>query len=203
MSEEQVSERVAFYLRHQKRIEEWLALKSEVGQEAHNFYCSLVEPLEQATEGLDGNPVLFSRLEGWGPPKSFLHRPEWGSGNAQGHPLMAIGIEWPSSSTTFSNSYSGVWINLEEVHKPITGNLFATLRPVISDVLNAKSPTMAWPSSSGWWPVWRYEEPPSGEYWRNLEVYSSNIVDAICHLWKILSAPIHDELMDALKAAEK
>ncbi len=52
MSERRISEQAAFYLEHENRIREWSGLVSEVQREAHDFFCSLADPLDALRPGL-------------------------------------------------------------------------------------------------------------------------------------------------------
>ncbi len=178
----QISERAAFYLKHQRRIEEWTKLGDEVHVEAHDFFVSLLEPLEAELVTLKGSPAVFMKFDRKEPPKLFLIRPSWrGTGT---HPIVGIGLEW-STKPNFTDSYIGVWLDRskkgksERLHPQIVASATLNLKGAGS---RAKPP--AYRTGKTWFPVHRHEAP-SGAYWEpgGLDGFAEHLVNSITSLW--------------------
>ncbi len=161
MSERTLSDRAAFYLNHRQRIEEWAALKPEVEKEAHRFYCTLVEPLEDACSGLPDSPLLFTYLAQTEPPKIFLVDRSWSGAKDGDHPKLGIGLEWSQHSPTFTNAYMGIWVNRYGPHLALAERICPLIADDARKTLSVGGKSPVWPQytvrpTGSWWPVHRF-----------------------------------------------
>lgn len=191
MSTRTISGRAAFYLQHQKRIEEWSALQKDVNSEAHAFFCSLTEPLEDAAQKLPGEPQLFVELEL--SPRLFLYREEWMRGRAGTFPLVAVGLEWPRKDVSFDSAYSGIWVPNKD--NPLFGTLGPAIVERVEPILGPEKYTMK--KTPTWWPASRHERPlqtsPEGTpYWEDLDTFAEVLVQRLCRLWESSWKEVHE-----------
>jgi hypothetical protein len=175
-------ERVAFYLKHQQRIEEWAALAPDAQSAAQQFLRSCEPDLLTLAATLGPDLRSFVSLdEPW--PKLFVCRSEWlTDADSSKSPWVAIGLEWQATEVTFGghkkSAYSGVWVNEEAPGGP---QFRATLNAAFRDAGLPSTPRLEW--SNEWWPVYRWE-PAQGDYWDDLRPYRSQLVDAVQFFWK-------------------
>lgn len=170
-------EQVKFYLEHQERIREWVALEGEVSKFVHLFYRSLKGDLDAALRSgrIPEDDVRSFQVGGnW--PGLGLHREGW----PQGKNDPDVRLEWLRKSALFpphGSLYCGVRTDVERYKSPFT-----------------KEARPAFPLTSGWWPAYRYLDPPKDRFWEgdNLQEYRDYIVETILEAWEDL-APLVDK----------
>src|SRR5688572_24513039 len=141
---------IAFFLKHEQQINEWVALKEKARHEAHEFFKSLAPNVVALASTLQARAHLD--LEG---PfrKLFLIRDPWLG--VAGKPRAAIGLEWQASKASFREAWTGIWVD----EKQKGGR---ELRTVLEAESRAMRVTGNWKKPQNWWPLWRYE-PPEGD----------------------------------------
>ena len=202
MTKRTLGDRVTFYLSHRQRIKEWAKLGSEVGGEAHDFYCSLAEPMDTAASNLPGNPRVFAYLERDHAPKILLIRTEWAGANDGEHPRLGIGIQWPKTECRFTNAQSGVWVNRRPGHKTFGDRLSPLVANHAEKVWETGGHRPAGPayklqSAGGGWPLRRDERPHQQDYWTDLDGYALALVERVCSLWETMFEPVQAAFVEA------
>ena len=168
-------EQVKFFLEHEARIREWVALEVEVSKFVDRFYRSLKGDLDEALRsGRIAEDGIRSFRVGGDWPGLGLRRQGWPKGSP------VVRLEWSRKKAFFPPHgllYCGVNTNVERYRSPFT-----------------KEARPAYPLSSRWWPAYRNLDPPKGRFWEddNLKEYRDYIVETILTAWKDL-APLVDE----------
>ena len=180
---------LVFFLKHRERIEGWYALGDAVPDAAHNFFCSLADPLRKLAPALPGPPrVLSFPKHRW--PRHLLLRPSW-QVDGRGWPRVAVSIEWDRKKAAFDTAYSGVW--LQQDH-PAAERLRLRLEEALLPVLEAGE----FQAKASPWPAWRYEAPSREDFWEDLDGFRDELLERLGALWTE-AAPLVDK---ALEAAE-
>ncbi len=190
----QLSERVRFYLKYQRRIDEWAKIRDEAAGEAHGFFASLAGPLRQHG---DDDCLLYANLDRTEPPKLFLYKPAWRP-DPDRAPRVAIGLEWPQTPS-FDSAYTGVWVN--RAFKAESAKLYPALLTELGRVLpgfGVKARVPAYRPTGQWWPAFRVEAPPEG-YWtpKGLAAYSDQLRSSVLDLWTLTSTTIDNVITQA------
>ena len=173
-------DRVAFYLKHQERIEEWAALAEDSSEIAHDFLCSLADDLNQlvvhlgATVRLDNDSAHAS----W--PSYLLALPEWYA-SSTGDLRAAIALGWHKDSSlcfTIPNrcAVTGVWANKD---LDGGGELSKELKATFMEAGILRERGL---STSVWWPAYQ-SQIAKGEFWKDLLPYRKQILDSIRCVW--------------------
>ena len=169
------NEQVKFFLEHEARIREWVALEGEVSKFVDRFYRSLKDDLDAALgrEGIKDGVRSFLIEGDW--PGLGLRRQDW-----PGSDDPVVRLEWSRKNAFFpphGSLYCGVSTSVESYRSPFT-----------------KEARPAYPQSSRWWPAYRSLDPPKDRFWEddNLKEYRDYIVETILEAWKDL-APLVDE----------
>lgn len=168
--------RIVFYLKHQKQIDEWHGIRSDLHAAAFQFYSSLVDRLDEAITRLEGNPQLFPKLDK-SPPVILISRDFWADKAKRKRPIAAVGFEWPKQTATFQNSCIG--IRLEKDHE-----LYPQLWEKICSQLR-RSGIAEQHKRTEQWPAWKYVPVLEGDYWNDLDLLGENVIAQILESWRV------------------
>jgi hypothetical protein len=181
-----IDQKVVFYLKHKKQIDEWGNLGKRVPPLAHKFFASLFPLLEDRAAALPGNPKVAHELES-NYPKLKLYDPRWT--NSEGQLLTFIGHEY-YKKTDFLNSYAGIWVDKV---RDKSGLLHGLIKGRVADRVSQHDLQYG-----SWWVIYRYQKPSSDNYWEHLDEFGAHIVDSICQYWTVF----HQDTTDALAEYE-
>lgn len=196
-------ERIKFYLKHEDRIKEWVAIKDEVAEFAHRFYLSLRDDIDKAVcqECLSPNWEAEScvrRDENSKWPFVGLRRKTWPEIRA-GEFSPKIIIEWQRKKSGFSpgRSYCGAHIGHVEEPEQFNPCGDSDGRENVPSHILKKYKKGANPS----WCWWRDLDSPDRDFWKGdgLVVYRKQLLDQLLEAWTDL-APLMDEA--AMRASE-
>ena len=180
-------EKVLFFLRNQKQIEEWSRIKDEVVFPlADKFFESVERKLHGRKDTIVGKPEVHAPRD-TNPQQLMLYKKNWPV--SQENPRVSVGLEWKRKNTDFQHGYIGVWTD--------SSSLFGVLHEQLKsiDLFIGGS----W-KSERFWPMWRYEEPKeTNDYWNHLSRFQEQILDDIEELWR-QAAPVIDHSVKVTKA---
>lgn len=181
-------DRVAFYLKHQQRIDEWAALATDALALTHRFLCSCEGDVTAMAEQLGHDVRPFISLEEKF-PKLFLHRSSWlPAADSSEPPRVAIGIEWIPATVSFAvrekTAYAGVWVRQEISGGP---ELHARLSEAFREAGLTGQSRLEW--SKTWWPAYRWE-PARGDFWDDLRPYRTQLVESVRFFWETFEPTI-------------
>lgn len=165
-------EKLKFYLRNERQIDEWSAIATRVPDEVDRFLLSCANSVQGLAVSLGAEFVAF--LDGaW--PKLLIVRPEWRIGRTDLR--MGIGVQWHRGLVSFSKGERpivGVWAHIDAPGGSSLSNAMKTIFSR-SNLLNSYS-------SNQWWPAWRYETAPNG-FWDDLEPFRTQLLGAVRTTW--------------------
>ena len=166
-------ERVAFYLKHQRLIDTWAAVRKDAVAAAHSFYVSLVDDLSQLAPGLGSEVEVWSQVGNWSNVGLF-HR-SWFEAEA---PLVLACFEWNNRSTFVDGSRTtGLRIQAEAKGE-------TALRPYIADRIREIRTARGFGQSNSVWPAYRAAPNPSGDsYWQDLSEHRETLVAEVGAVW--------------------
>ena len=187
-------ERIKFYLEHEDRIKEWVAIKKEVAEFAHRFYLSLRDDIDKAIcqECLSPNWEAEScvrRDENSQWPFVGLRRTTWPYKAGEFSPKIVM--EW-HRTLRFSprNPWCGAHIGHVEEPTQFNPCVDSDGRENIPPDVLKKYKKGADPS----WFRWRYLQPPDPNFWKDdgLVEYRKQLLKQLLEAWTDL-APLMDE----------
>lgn len=175
----QIDARLRFYFENKAVLDEWAALAWEGRGAADRFFRTFADPL-RALQGELGRDVhLYTALDG-SFPKFVLAHTSWGGG---GTPRVGVGLEWSKNGAAFEKAHTGVWVN--RTNSEGSAPLFKR----VCERLDAKLPKE---SRTVWWPLYRYEPTPEGEWWNDLPTFKDQLIQRMRTRWET-TAPIIDD----------
>lgn len=180
-------ERVRFYLKHQKLIEEWARLAEPACSEATKFLESCGEDIQTLCADLGEAVTVHQLLDDPSWPRIFLVRPAWQL--TEREPLVGIGLEWNRRNVSFagrSRVYTGMRV-------AISAERGRELRDRLKERVGAMRGKHGYTASASW-PAWRYVPPPDGEYWDDLTPYRNQLIESVRSAWNLF-APEVDALL--------
>ena len=185
-------ERVAFYLRHQQRIEEWAALAGDTAKVAHGFMCSLADDLDQLAKELGSTVIVAKDMDNPSYPSFLLAVPEWYVTPSMDELRVGVGIVWHRTSGLGFTipekcAHTGVWAN-----RDLDGGLKLSreLKAAFGDAGLLREHEL---KSYVWWPAYRWEIA-TGDFWKDLSPYRKQILDSIRFFWRDFTPIIHQTL---------
>ena len=182
-----MDERIRFYLRHREQIEEWRKVgQVELPKFTHEFYAGLVEviPNQVHEDKIDVDHDMKIALDGGGRAIN-LRRRDWPTGD--GAPVVLLG--WPAGAN-FSSDPARPWkvqawcgICVERY----TSRYWEQLCGARNGPLGQHYPGH---DRSYGYPMFRYVEPPSGNFWEddNLEAYGRSLIQTLLKAWQDLTS---------------
>jgi hypothetical protein len=181
----ELSEKVCFFLEHQRHIEEWAALKVDAQAAADAFFRELAGPFSELAPTLGADVRVYPYLEG-NHPKFFFIREGWLGPERKGAPAC-VAFEWNRKHVAFDTAFSGIWTN--NTGKPDYVALHASLSRAVVDAGLRKSN-----GPSSWWPIQTYERPTGAEWWKHLPAFRDQLVETMRLRWTTLAPLIDQEL---------
>lgn len=210
------NERIAFYLKHQKNIEEWSCVSSEARDAVNHILWSCQKGIHEAVEslkdGIEFRPYLFNPAE-QNPKKRrrggnacetvehedsrlfqkmFLFKPQWRDKSSV-FPKAAIGLEWKSNSVSFADDRFkpcvGVWIAYKH---PKYSEFGDRLKKALDEVPQPSGFKIE-KGNNKWWMIYTLMTP-EGNYWEDPSSFQEKVVDSIQSFWKIYSPCINEVL---------
>jgi len=174
-------ERVAFYLKHQRRIEEWAALAEDSALVAHEFLCSLSDDLERFAEESGTEITVEKDPDNPSYPSFLLALPEWYTTPSRDELRTAVGVTWHRTNNLGFTipercAHTGVWAN-----RNLAGGLELSrqLKAAFGDAGLLRENEL---KSYVWWPAYRWEIA-SGDFWKDLSPYRQQILASIRFFW--------------------
>lgn len=180
-----LSDKVAFFLEHQRHIDEWAALKEDAQAAADAFFRQLVGPFAELAPSLGADVRLYPSLEG-NHPKFYFIRDGWLGPERKGAPAC-VAFEWNRKHVAFDKAFSGIWTN--NTGAPDYVKLHATLSREV-DAAGLRKTQAPVP----WWPILTYERPTGAAWWTDLPVFRDQLVETMRLRWTTLS-PVIDRAL--------
>ena len=179
-------ERIRFYLKHRRQIEEWSRVgRDDLPKFAHEFYASLWGdlPHQARARGIDiDKDVKIIGSQNAGDLHIRLRRRNWPeTGEDKQDP--SVKLRW--NKVSFAREE--VWCGIRAKQ--------GTLGRQALDMARANHPNAKdYQRSDSYYPMYRYLDPPSGNFWEgdNLEKYGNSVIEALLQAWSDL-APLVDE----------
>lgn len=187
-----ISDKVAFFLEHQRHIEEWAALKDDAQDAADAFFRELAGPFAELAPTLGADVRVYPSLEG-NHPKFYFIREGWLGAERKGAPAC-VALEWNRKHVAFDKAFSGIWTN--NTGEPDYVALHAALSRAV-DTAGLRKSLGPFP----WWPILTYERPTSAEWWKDLPAFRDQLVETMRLRWTTL-APLIDKELAPYGAAE-
>ena len=181
-------ERVRFYLRHSKQIEEWAALRAETAVAVDEWMESLQPDIERLAQELGADVELRTVIGGENSFPTFrLTRRNWPALPIE-DPPVSIALEWTRGRTTMGPS-SSPYVGLR---CPRTGTLGVTLRE--SSRLREKR--VARKETTGpWWIGYAFVHPDAG-FPASTAEYRDRLIEGLRSAWNDY-AKLVDEVLSA------
>lgn len=170
------NERIRFYFRNSKQIEEWAALRIEAAAAVHQWLCEIEPDVHNlATElGLDVEvEVETAETQGW--PFFRLLRQHWRCGRT-GPPPVSVILQWARTSTTLCESNLPYVALASGKEDPIGTALRRSA--AVQDVRKSRKDQPATPYMVGWGRV-----PLSGAFPKTADDYRAALVEALRKAW--------------------
>lgn len=177
-------ERLQFFLRHRDEIREWAAIEREVVVATREILASVQDHLDERLATVDSGATT-ARRDGGKYERIVALRAGWPDG-------VGVSLEWDSGVDPF-----GSWL-------PKFGILFLNEDPVLQAArlrvasLAASTPAL---TAAGFkvpgdrnWPGVRWV-PKSKDWWKDVDAWTSSIVESLVDLWPI-AAPLIDQALD-------
>ena len=177
--------KVAFFLEHQRHIEEWAALKDDAQEAADAFFRELAGPFAELAPTLGADVRLYPSLEG-NHPKLYFIRESWLGPERKGAPAC-VAFEWNRKHVAFDKAFSGIWTN--NTGKPDYVALHAALSRAV-DTAGLRKSLGPFP----WWPILTYERPTGAAWWTDLPAFRDQLVATMALRWTTL-APLVDRAL--------
>lgn len=178
-------ERIKFYLKHRRYIEEWANTRNDLCEFVHEFYWSLVDELQVAFEACDdiaGDELSIRADDTWKDwPGIVLRRTDW----PRGQDDPAVRFQWRRGK--------GYEADFSPGRTPTCG----VRAPNHHEHFSSESCREDYPNRSNHWPVYDYVEVPQGEFWEgdNIATHRKHVIELILNAWRDL-APLVDEALD-------
>ena len=171
------NERIKFYLEHREQIEELVKIKEDLSEFAHEFYASLLDEILNEV-GHRGIEVEISLHE----ESIRLRRHDWPL--PEKGPAIELGWHkaWVDRVFSRDHVWCGIWAQ---------NTYFKQLR---SRRQEAPEYPATWSFAGSGHPMYRYLDPPSGNFWEDdkLKEYGDSVVQAVLKAWDDLARLIDE-----------
>ena len=182
-------ERIRFYLKHRRQIEEWALVMDDLAKFAPEFYASLLDDLCSEVRKRESNVNIPDRPheygDRWQSEAIRLRRAPWPE-------TVALELGWHRNGTgysrvDFSNDQQGVWCGLW-ASEPYFEQLSSRRQEV-------PEYPKSWSSDGSGHPMYKVIDPPPDNFWEgdNLEKYGNFVIQEVLKAWRDL-APLVDEM---------
>ena len=104
-----IDEKVKFFLKNQKQIEEWNNIRKRAVDAANEFFVSLKPDIEDLAQKLGGDVQCCADFE-CSTPKYYLFNKGWCSQSNDDVPI-GVNFEWSKNNSAFLGACSGIWIH--------------------------------------------------------------------------------------------
>lgn len=177
-------ERLRFYLRHRRQIEEWASLAKEVRAATVEVFTALAAEIDALAATL-GDDVHYEFREDTKFPQHRLYRTSWVGLN--GKPIAVIALECATGDvdpTTASAPYAGVLLREPAEGKSVSDSLKASLQTV----------KPKYKKLSNWWTIHRVLRSSTAEWWADPVTWREWLAEEFEQTWLDLDPIVSNAL---------
>ena len=171
------NERINFYLEHREQIQELVKIKDDLSEFAHEFYASLLHDVrnEFRRRGIDVEITMHEE-------SIRLRRHDWPS--PEKGPAIELGWHkaWVDRVFSRDHVWCGIW----------SQNTY--FQQISRRRQEAPEYPARWSSASSGHPMYRYLDPPSGNFWEDdkLKEYGDSVIQGVLKAWEDLARLIDE-----------
>lgn len=191
-----VDERLIFYLKRRKQIDEWAKLAEVEMSAARKFLRDLTPDLRGMAEGLGHPGISVEHLLLSGSEKLGLWQPNWlhaASGSGEALPRVLIAMGW-SKTVRFGVPGFGPYVGLRLGSSGDSEFRSELGRLVHERGLGTKTFPAGKPRGIDAWVRYRYLSATNDRYWEDLGPFRKSLVDAVRDAYREF-APVVDEVL--------
>ncbi len=154
-----VDDKLRFYLRHKKEIQEWARLAERERDAAHQFFMSLEGDFAALAEEL--GVKFWSNDPDDSYPAFHFYRQAWAKHSDR--PVVCVAFEYHRPSATFDSPRTGIWwLDDREKRDPVLHDELERIKKALVEASRRSGSQVLKPER--WWAVRRPIKPPP-RYW--------------------------------------